>query len=112
MLLEHRVAEGESLQVFANLYNTSVEAIRNVNYDLIAPLWIDWLVVIPMNTMDVSGIPDEPVVFLRRELADHNPDNWYIRDITDTWDDVCASEADVQQDERGWHAHRVVWHWA
>jgi len=53
----HRVAEGESLQIFANLYNTSVEAIRNVNYDLIAPLWIDWLVVIPMNTTDVTGIP-------------------------------------------------------
>ena len=53
----HRVEEGESLQIFADFYNTSVEAIRNVNYDLIAPLWIDWLLVIPVNTTDVSGIP-------------------------------------------------------
>jgi len=53
----HRVKEGESLQIFANLYNTSVDAIRAVNYDLIAPLWIDWLVIIPLNTTEVSDIP-------------------------------------------------------
>ncbi|MEA3325750.1 MAG: LysM domain-containing protein [Chloroflexota bacterium] len=53
----HRVKEGESLQIFADLYNTSVEAIRAVNYDLIAPLWIDWLVIIPVNTTDVEDIP-------------------------------------------------------
>jgi LysM repeat protein len=53
----HRVVEGETLQLFADQYNTSVEAIINVNYDLISPLWIGWMVIIPINTTDVSHLP-------------------------------------------------------
>ena len=53
----HRVAEGESLQIFATQYNTSIEAIRTVNYDLIAPLWVNWLIIIPINTTEVSDLP-------------------------------------------------------
>lgn len=53
----HRVAEGETLQIFADQYNTSVEAITAVNYELISPLWIGWVVIIPMNTTDVSNLP-------------------------------------------------------
>ena len=47
--------------------------------------------IFQMGSIDVSGIPGTPVEFLRRELADHNPDNWYIQDITDTCEGVCAS---------------------
>ncbi len=53
----HRVAEGETLQLFANKYHTSVEAITAINFDLIVPLWSNWLVIIPVNTTDVSELP-------------------------------------------------------
>jgi hypothetical protein len=53
----HRVQEAESLQYFADQYNTSVEAINAVNYNMISPLWIDWLIIIPLNTVDVVGLP-------------------------------------------------------
>ncbi|MBW6465128.1 MAG: LysM peptidoglycan-binding domain-containing protein [Brevefilum sp.] len=53
----HRVAEGETLQFFADQYNTSIEAITAVNYDLISPLWIDWMVIIPLNSIDVTNLP-------------------------------------------------------
>lgn len=47
--------------------------------------------IFQMGSIDVSGIPDNPVVFHRPELADSNPDNWYIRDIHDIPKDYCAS---------------------
>ncbi|MFU8827430.1 MAG: LysM peptidoglycan-binding domain-containing protein [Brevefilum sp.] len=53
----HRVAEGETLQIFANQYNTSVEAITSVNHNLIVPLWTNWIVIIPFNFTDVSDLP-------------------------------------------------------
>jgi LysM repeat protein len=53
----HRVKEGETLQIFADQYNTTVAAITAINYDLIVPLWINWLVVIPLNITDVSNLP-------------------------------------------------------
>lgn len=53
----HRVAEGETLQIFADKYHTSVEAIKAINFDLIIPLWTDWLVIIPVNVIDVSKLP-------------------------------------------------------
>ena len=56
-LVIHRVLEGESLQLFAVKFNTSVEAITAINYNLISPLWVDWIVVIPMGFTDVSDLP-------------------------------------------------------
>ena len=53
----HRVIEGESLQYLADRYNTSPQAIMTVNDDIISPLWVGWIVVIPMNTTDVDGLP-------------------------------------------------------
>jgi hypothetical protein len=53
----HRVAQWESLQNFTDQYNTTVDAIRAVNYDLIAPLWVDWIVIIPVNIIDASELP-------------------------------------------------------
>lgn len=53
----HRVIEGESLQYLADRYYTSPQAILAVNDDLILPLWIGWIVVIPMDTTDVEGLP-------------------------------------------------------
>jgi hypothetical protein len=53
----HRVEEGETLQIFADQYNTTVEAITAINHNLIVPLWTNWLVIIPLNISDVSDLP-------------------------------------------------------
>lgn len=53
----HRVLEGESLQYFADRYKTSTEAILEVNENLVLPLWVGWVVVIPLNTDDVAKFP-------------------------------------------------------
>lgn len=53
----HRVLEGESLQYFADRYNTSTEAILGVNENLVLPMWVGWVVVIPLNTTDVAKFP-------------------------------------------------------
>lgn len=55
--LIHRVLEGESLQYLADLHKTTREAILAVNADMITPLWVDWIVVIPVNTEDVGKFP-------------------------------------------------------
>ena len=52
----HRVMEGESLDNLANKYKTSVEAIRVVNYNLPMQLWINYVLVIPINQLYVTGI--------------------------------------------------------
>jgi LysM repeat protein len=53
----HRIVQGESLFTMATKYNTSTEAIKNVNYNMPDPVWVDWLVIIPVDTSDVSGLP-------------------------------------------------------
>ncbi|MDF1520887.1 MAG: LysM peptidoglycan-binding domain-containing protein [Brevefilum sp.] len=53
----HRVLPGESLAIFADQYNTSIDAIIAVNADLISPLWVDWVVIVPVDFSDVSGMP-------------------------------------------------------
>ena len=62
----HRVLEGESLQYFADQYNTSREAISAANKNLILPLWVGSIVVIPVNTNDRSEIP----AFLTHQIED------------------------------------------
>lgn len=72
----HRVKEGETLGIFADQYNTTVDAITAINHDLIVPLWAHWLVVIPLDITDVSELPTfEPYQvevegILLRELAE------------------------------------------
>jgi hypothetical protein len=56
-LMIHRVLEGESLQLFAAKFSTSVEAITAINYNLISPLWVDWIVIIPIGFTDMSELP-------------------------------------------------------
>lgn len=53
----HAVIPGESLELYAKNYNTTVPAIRAVNYDLPSFLPLDWVVIIPLNTSDVTDIP-------------------------------------------------------
>lgn len=53
----HEVIPGEALELYTRDFNTTVEAIRAVNYHLPSFLPLDWIVVIPLNTNDVTGIP-------------------------------------------------------
>lgn len=53
----HQIADGESLEQYAVMYNTSRETIVKINYLLPIPLWIDWLVVIPLDLIDAVDLP-------------------------------------------------------
>lgn len=53
----HRVVEGEALGQYASRYNTTEEAIRAVNYNMPSVLFIDWLLVIPLDRTDTTGLP-------------------------------------------------------
>ena len=56
-LVFHRVLEGESFILLANTYNTSIDAIQAVNYGVENTLFADRVIVIPVNTTDVSALP-------------------------------------------------------
>jgi hypothetical protein len=53
----HRVVRGENLTLYAKQYHTSTDAILAVNHHLPLPVWEDWIIVIPVEATDVSGIP-------------------------------------------------------
>jgi len=53
----HQVRPGESLFQYAREYNTNVDAIRAVNYDLPSVLMVDWIVIIPVDIEDPTGLP-------------------------------------------------------
>ena len=53
----HKILYGENLNQFASRYNTSIEAILMVNYDLKTPVWVDELVIIPVGFTNVSALP-------------------------------------------------------
>ncbi len=53
----HRVLEGESLQYYSDLFGTTPEAILLVNDNLVTPLWVDWIVIIPVNLDDTASVP-------------------------------------------------------
>lgn len=56
-LVIHRLLEGEGVKLLALLYETTPEAILAVNYNLPPVLWVDSVIVIPVRTKDVSGLP-------------------------------------------------------
>jgi hypothetical protein len=70
--LIHQVTSGESLVLIANRYGTSQEAIRAVNFFLPAPLWSGWLLVIPLNTVDVENVPAFEVYVISEEDVNAN----------------------------------------
>lgn len=50
----HQVLEGESLEQYATMYGTTREIIVETNYLLPIPLWVNWLVVIPVNLIEIK----------------------------------------------------------
>ena len=71
----HRVEAGDNLNMYADVYQTTTDAILAVNYHLPTPIWKDWIIVIPYNTSDIAGVPAfEPfqavwAVYTLEELA-------------------------------------------
>jgi len=55
--LIHRVLEGDSLDLLASRYHTSIAAIQAVNVDLPAPLRANSLVIIPLGLTDAQDLP-------------------------------------------------------
>lgn len=53
----HKIQGGESLNTFADRYQTSLAAIQAVNYRLPVPLRENWVVAIPMDFTNVDGLP-------------------------------------------------------
>lgn len=56
-LMIHRLADGEGVNLLATLYDTTSEAIKAVNYNLPPVLWVNSVIVIPVGTKDVTGLP-------------------------------------------------------
>lgn len=56
-LLIHRVLPGESLDLIAAHFDTSVEAIQAINYFLPSPLLADLPIIIPLGQTQTAGLP-------------------------------------------------------
>lgn len=52
-----KVNDGDLLEEYAEIFNTSVGAIMRVNYALSLPLWNNALIVIPVDFTDVEQLP-------------------------------------------------------
>lgn len=64
-LVIHQLLEGEGYIMLAEKYNTTIEAIQAINYNLPEPLWVNTMLVIPINTDEVTGLPQ----FTVREIT-------------------------------------------
>lgn len=53
----HKVISGETFNQYTDKYNTSIEAIVTVNYNLKMPVWEDAIVIIPVGFADVASLP-------------------------------------------------------
>jgi LysM repeat protein len=88
----HRILLGESLPLISTHYGTTVEAIQLVNSYIQIPLLVDFLVIIPVNQTDVSGLPafeayrvekDTPVEELAQQLLVDPAVLKYYNDLKD-----------------------------
>jgi len=53
----HRVLNGENLPTLIETYETSLETILAVNPDLVIPIRIDALIIIPIKALNPAGLP-------------------------------------------------------
>ena len=53
----HRVSSGESIQLFATQNNTTPNVIKSVNHNLVVPIWVDSIIVIPLDRKDPGDLP-------------------------------------------------------
>ena len=65
--LLHRIAVGESMAKLTVDYETTENAIRDVNYFLPSPLWAEVIIVIPLAIIDADGLPSFKPVFIEED---------------------------------------------
>ena len=56
-IILHQVAEGESMDLLAEQYATSMEAILALNYFIPSPLWSELVIAIPSAALNVEDLP-------------------------------------------------------
>ena len=56
-LVIHQVQEGEGYILLAEKFGTTAEAIKAINFELPDSLWVNNILVIPINTDDVTALP-------------------------------------------------------
>jgi hypothetical protein len=65
----HRVAYGENMNLLAERYATSIQAILDINYFIPSPLWSELVIVIPLDTQEVADLPVLEPFWLAKESA-------------------------------------------
>ena len=68
-LVIHQVQEGESLVVLAQEYDTTPDAIIDINYGLPTPIWAGWALVIPKGNDNTESLPYFEVFFLAQDIG-------------------------------------------
>jgi len=63
----YEVAPGESMTILTERYETTQSAIEAVNYFLPFPLWAEQVLIIPLNTTNIDGLPLFKPVLLDEE---------------------------------------------
>ncbi len=53
----HRVSSGESIQLFATQHNTTPDVIKSMNHNLVVPIWVDSIIIIPLDRRDPGDLP-------------------------------------------------------
>jgi len=56
-MLVHQIQQGEGFIMLAEKYGTSMEAIQAINYELPETLLYNQIIVIPLNSTDISSLP-------------------------------------------------------
>lgn len=56
-LLVHQIQQGEGFIMLAEKYGTNIEAIKAINYELPETLLYNQIIVIPLNSTNVAGLP-------------------------------------------------------
>ncbi len=66
----HQVQNGENLIILAKKYRTSNDAILQVTYKLKTPLWLNAIIVIPIDQSDLANLPVfEPYQITDKEIT-------------------------------------------
>lgn len=76
-LIMYRLLEGDQLPILVRRYKTSEQAVADINAKPIYPLWANRVIVIPLNTEDVSSLP----VFEAYEIVDEQIDLQSLAEI-------------------------------
>jgi len=68
-LVVHRVKGGENINGYADEYGTTVQAILSINHEIRIPIWENTLVVIPIGTTLVVGLPPFEIYEIPRTVS-------------------------------------------